>query len=446
MRRFKPWQPSMYKYTGLFKHPGLCADMRLGKSIVIIRRIKSYRYKNIKVLIVAPFSSFYDWSKELKKENINDFCFLTGIRKKRIKLLKENHEWYILNTDGWRSIPEITEVNWNCIVFDESTFISNPKTQITKFFCKYFRNVDHRFILSGTPIEEGLIKIFCQMLFLDSGNIFGKNFYEFRIKNFKPDFFGNNWKIKKSKEKEIIEKLGNRLMILQKSDIKEIKCLKEYKTLSIELPKKLLSVYKQAEEIFILEYGKTFLKTKAAIAKYNWLRQLSGGLIDNKIIWDDKIDLLLNNIESIIFNEQFIILCDFIEEIRMINNRLLKKGYISRKFYGGLSKEQKFDTLDKFNNKKLDCIVCQNKSITYGTNLSNANTIFRYSRPLSGLVNKQAEERIIIPNKKNISFVYDIITLNTVDFDIYVNLIEKKDKAQQDMNLIKNISNRKFKL
>lgn len=440
LRKFDSWQIPMFVYTGKWDDPALLVDMRLGKSLVTLRRVKSY--KASLNLIVAPVSAIYDWTKELEQEGEFDYCLLIGKRKKRLQLLEEKHKWYILNTEGWQWIPEICEVSWNSLIFDESTAIRNPKAKITKFFCKYFRDVQHRFILTGTPNPETDLDFFCQFLFLDGGETLGKNFYHFRAKHFRPDWFGGNWKATKTGHKFITEAIGKRAFMLQRTDVKGIKGFKAYKTLTLELPEDLRETYRIAEEEFILEYKDIFVKSKYGVSKYNWLRQLTSGLIDGKLVWSGKLDLIVDLVQNQFKDEQVVIYADFIEEIEVLNSLLLKAKVNTAILSGKVPKTDRLNIVRDFGRGLFRVILGQNLAVTFGTNLSTATAGIYLSRPLRSLVRRQTEERIVTPRKEELSLIYDILIENTVDFDIYERLQKKINDSQLTFDLAKKLSQR----
>jgi SNF2 family DNA or RNA helicase len=443
LRRFYSWQLPMFTYTGKWDDPALLTDMRTGKALVSIRRVKNYStFENSLNLIVSPVSAIYDWMQDLEREELFDYVLLIGKREKRLQLLEEKHNWYIINTEGWQWIPEICEIPWNSLIFDESTAIMNPKSKITKFFCKYFRNVPHRYILTGTPNPESALNYFCQFLFLDGGETLGENFYRFRAKHFQPDYFGNKWKPTPSGIKFITEAIGKRAFLLKRKDIKGIKGFKEYRTGLLELPADLQETYRTVEEEFILEFDETFLKTKYGVAKYNWLRQLTSGLVDGKVVWNGKIDYLIELLTGELKGEQVVIFAEFTEEINAIYAALeavkIKTVIVS----GKVSKTDRINTIGLFQAGKIPVLIGQNLAVTYGTNLSVATAGIYYSRPLRSLVRSQTEERIVTAMKEEISLIFDIIVADTVDFDLYESLKNKVVDSAITYDIAKKISQR----
>lgn len=444
LRRFYTWQLPMFLYTGKWNSPALLAGMRLGKAIVSIRRIKTYIPQGDKPLnlVVAPVSAIYDWIQDLLQERQKDYVLLMGKRKKRLQLLEENHNWYILNTEGWQWIPEICEIPWDSLVFDESTAIMNPKAKITQFFCKYFRQVPHRYILTGTPNPESALNYFCQFLFLDGGETLGKNYYKFRAKYFKPDYFGNKWKPTPAGIKFITEAIGQRAFLLERKDIKGMKGFKEYRTGLLTLPPELAETYRIVEEEFILEYQETFLKTKYGVAKYNWLRQLTSGLIDGKIVWKGKIDYLVELLTGEFRGEPVVVFAEFINEINAVYTALQTAKINCVLLSGKVPKTDRLNIIGSFQAGKIPVLIGQNKAVTFGANLSIATAGIYFSRPLRSIIRTQTEERIVTAIKEQISLIFDLIVADTVDIDLYDNLKNKVVESAFTFELAKKISHR----
>ncbi|GAF93420.1 unnamed protein product, partial [marine sediment metagenome] len=203
-KKRRPWahQVDAMNYCRQEKHPALFMDMRLGKNLVTIRRIKMYKPldadQGLRVLIVPPGSAIESWEEDLDLEGETDVSLImASTRKKRKQLLMDGHKWNIINKEGFLAVPEIggrehcelcggsgknpetkkscgrchglgsigmgeLPVNWDAAVLDESTSIKNPKAKITKFFLRTFRDCPHRWILAGMPNPEGPLEFWSQ--------------------------------------------------------------------------------------------------------------------------------------------------------------------------------------------------------------------------------------------------------------------------------------------
>ena len=207
----------------------LFMEMRLGKTITAIRfaRRLLWENKNGKVLIVGPNSTHKGWFTDLQKEGHNAI-HEKGTPKQKESAIAKNGTFFILNKEGyvkghrvfdlktgdklginrklllqanrlyssgdkaaykelekgsatllsnagvkgfplktvWEPLAGLLETEWECVILDESHFIKNPKSGVSKFFTKNFRNVPHKLCLTGTPMEENEMDFIQQYLFI----------------------------------------------------------------------------------------------------------------------------------------------------------------------------------------------------------------------------------------------------------------------------------------
>jgi hypothetical protein len=85
--------------------------MRLGKTLPTIRWAKGLQPRDaafgLRALVVAPSGALGSWARELAGDGSEDVVLLCGTRKRRLALLAEDHHWYLLNKEGWLSLPEV---------------------------------------------------------------------------------------------------------------------------------------------------------------------------------------------------------------------------------------------------------------------------------------------------------------------------------------------------
>lgn len=122
MRPLRSNQVEAFKYSLREQHPALFMEMRLGKSLVVIRRCNLYKPRDAKrglrVLVIAPGSALGSWWEELTlpdKEGVdeNEVVWLQGKRAERVAALQRNDAtWYLLNREGFQILPEIAGMTY----------------------------------------------------------------------------------------------------------------------------------------------------------------------------------------------------------------------------------------------------------------------------------------------------------------------------------------------
>ena len=446
-RILRDYEKRALDYSCIVQHAAFFLEMRLGKSLTAIRSI------NVKGatrnLIVAPFSTFYGWIQELKKENEIEcgIVILEGTKEKRYKLLKqalrEGFKWFLLNKEGYRVIPDICKIDWECTLLDESPFIKNPKSDVSKYFTKYFQHVLYRYILSGNPAAEGELDYFQQLLFLDKGILGCKNIWEYRNKYFTLEN-NYNYVIDYIGKMKLATALAEKCFVLKRKDV-NLGGEKIYEQRLIRMTPKFHKTMVMLNKQLILKdfKGTEVDSTLYATGKIMMMRKLCGGFIKNDFVFDSKLRELVSLLQTELYGEQVIIWCAFTNEILRVSQSLKKLGFYCSEIYGDIKQSQRDIRKERFQDGLIRQLVLQGECIQYGTDLSAAKTMIFYSNHYSLDTRSQQEDRFI-----NVSFfdsllIIDLIVNDTVDIDIYESLQMKESKDKLMHRLIKRIESYK---
>ncbi len=416
------------------RHPALFMDMRLGKTLVVIRRVKLYSYPDPKILVVAPSSAIGSWKDELEAEGEERVTFLTGTTADRKESLTAwESKWYILNKEGHLTLPAVAEHEWDVVVLDESTFIKNPRAKVSRFFLRNFRNVDHRWILTGTPNPESDLEFWPQMVFLDGVFCRTRSFWDFRLKHFTLPKWEYKWEAKAGSRKIIANAVGKRAHVVRKTDVgMDIQKVREVRR--IKMPTKVRSAYRTAEKEFVLEWDGAEIKTTIwATSKYIWLRQFCGGFLGKeKMVWRGKAKELLSLLQGELAGQSVVVWFNFNPEIELCSVLLDRHDIEHSILRGSISAQNREVRRRKFMDGKFDVLLVQQAVAQMGMNLSRADTAIYYSQPCSLLASLQTEERIVHPAKTTpLLYVY-LQAENSVDGDIY-RALQKKQIDNQYM-------------
>lgn len=444
--RFWHHQTVAFKYTLKHQHPALFMEMRMGKTLVAIRRIQMYKplSRKLKVLIVTTYSAFSGWNETLQGEQEFDRIKIVGTRKQRLDNLRVDMKWSIINWQGFLVVPEIATLPWDVVVLDESPFIKNPRTLVSRFYTKNFKAVPHRWILTGTPAPESPLNYFQQMLFLDNGETLqSENYWKFRMKHFRPIF--HDWKPTLRGRRFIRKQLAERVVFMTRKDFK-LGPKKIYKTRTLDFPQKIKTIYKTAVEEFILEDGKMELKTNYAMVKFNWLRKLCSGLIEDRHEWDGKASELHYLISSELKDQKIVVFCDYVLEVNTLVKFLKKKRTLGIEWVHGKVKQIRRDEIVKrFEHGGCRIIVAQPDCFTYGADLSAADTVIYYSTPLKNITRKQTEDRIVSVENKTPVLVIDLVVKDSIEEDILKSYRDKMSDASRMESIIKKLQSQHAK-
>lgn len=172
----------------------LADDMGLGKTIQSItyvlwlredymRRNKQGRKKVVvpPVLIVCPKSVLDVWAGETEK-------FAPGVRvlvirnkeQADVKNIQENYDMVVINYAQLRVCGEsINSIKWLTVILDEGQQIKNPDSKAAKAAREI--SAYNRLVLSGTPIENGLMDMWSLMAFAMPGVLGSRAYFKKRF-------------------------------------------------------------------------------------------------------------------------------------------------------------------------------------------------------------------------------------------------------------------------
>ena len=418
------------------KHPALFMDMRLGKCIVAIRRIKMYRPigADLRVLIAAPSSALGGWQDEFDAEGEDDVALLTGEKKKRRNLMLEGHKWNLINKEGFIALPEIADQDWDCVLADESTFLKNPQAKVTKFFLRNFRDVPHRWIMTGMPNPEGELEFWCQLAFLDTYAFGCRNFWEFRTQCFWQTPFAYGWDPKPGIRSMIRKTVGKRAHVVRRSDV-GMDCKKVYEKRTLVMPTALRKSYQDAEDLFILRKEEVEVdRATYAVEQYQWLRQMCGGYIEHERVWDAKHKEVLSLLNGELKDQHVVIWFNYNQELFDMASDLRGVGIKYGMMYGDMPQKERRVEHKKFQDGQIQVFAIQQAVAQMGMDLSRADTAIYFSSPPGLLARMQTEDRIVHATKKTPLLYIDLLVMDSVDEDLYASLKNKKVRSKMTID------------
>jgi DNA excision repair protein ERCC-6 len=163
-------------------------EMGLGKTIQVVAflaglahsklltRLSSYRGLG-PVLLITPATVMHQWVKEFHKwyppirvAILHESGSHTGSRDALIKSINSTNGVLITSYTGVPQYSErLLELDWDYVILDEGHKIRNPDAQAT-LVVKQFRT-SHRFILSGSPMQNNLKELWSLFDFVFPGKL-----------------------------------------------------------------------------------------------------------------------------------------------------------------------------------------------------------------------------------------------------------------------------------
>lgn len=434
-----PHQRTAFAYTMQEQHPALFMEMRLGKTLVTIRRCKMYS-KSPRILVFAPNAALNSWKTEATSEACTSIN-LSGYNTKYVNSMMDtvftedvsSAIFVLLNKEAWlrKGLVELANYPWDAIILDESTFIKSPKAKVTGYFLQRFRDVPHRWILTGTPWPNSEDEVYTQMKFLGHDLLGANNYWTFRNAHMTQYPYGG-WGVRGKSREKIQKEVGERALIMRRKDIQmaEQKVRVERQ---LVFPENVRKIYEKAEEEFILDIpdmGK--IETVWAVTRYQWLRQLCSGMCpkESGVLWDGKLKELDELSKGELAGERIVVWCNYNSEVAAI-----EQYFDSRDVWaltGKVNPKERWKHICSWEKHRGGILVLQQRIAQMGMDLSAADTAIYFSSPVEPLARAQTEDRIVSMEKIKQGIpllIMDLVVKNSVDEDVLRLLSRKRNNA-----------------
>ena len=405
---------------------GLFLDTGCGKTICGLEIAKHLG----KTLILCPLSvietawvedcnNFYP---ELKIIN----CWGSS-KSERIKLLNSEADIYVMNYERFKILKHIiSNMNFKCMIVDESSVMKNMKSQITTDIMSMIDIIPRRFVLSGTPNPNSNLELFPQIKFVQP-ELFGISYLGWQATYFTQDLTNPHYWYQTDENKEkLFARLSDGSVFLKKEDCVDLPP-KVFEVKRFELGKEQKMYYDDMIRDIqdnINEWSK-FEFT----AKLMKLREIVSGFVINKdgsiTDFDTNKDKLLESAFEEIGDKPVIIWCQFQHEV----DKLAEK-------YNGVALTSKTKDRDliirQFKNGEIKKLFTHPKLLGKGLTFVNCTYNIYYSLSFSYEEFRQSQDRIHRIGQNNKCTYIILQGKNTIDEKIY-NCLKRKGNAVDEL-------------
>jgi len=341
---------------------------------------------------------------------------------------------------------------FQCIVYDESTKMKHSTTQRFRVFKKYMGLFPYRYILTGTPIPNGLMDLFGQMYVLDIGESLGTVLSNFRSKYFMivgsiQD--GSRKYIPFKTTKEVIQKrIKRKVIYMKKEDYVELPPI-HYNPIKLDLPAKLRGQYEELERTFFLDLEGAEVEAFSAASLSMKLRQFLQGRMytygeegkrSTIDIHTEKLDYLKELHEEIEGLGNCIIAYNFIFEREDLLSIFPNAPVID----GSAKDKEVSKAIQEWNKGQHPILLFNPASDPHGLNLQfGGNQILWYSLTYNLEHYVQLIDRVYRQLQKRNVFVHHLLFRNTLDEMIYGVLTQKDANQTQLLAALKQYKEKK---
>lgn len=410
---------------------GILADeMGLGKTVQTLAFLRAHQGDG-PALVICPTSLVTNWENEARKftPELKTLVLEGADRAARFKSIADVDLVITSYALLRRDIDALRDISFSTAVLDEAQHIKNPETQNAQ--AAFALRAKHRFVLTGTPMENSVRDLWSIMNFALPGYLGYRN--DFRERYELP--------IARGSEPEVQRRLSRRLQpfLLRRKKRDVAKDLPE--KIEQVVPCSLTGDQRAAYDALLREIqqglGSSRKNVNAAAQRMKMLtgllrlRQVCCDLrlvgIDNEET-SAKLDLLDELLEEAIDGEhRVLVFSQFVSMLHLIRERL-DKLQIRFSYLDGSTKQRQ-EIVDRFqSDSAIPVFLISLKAGGVGLNLSAADTVIHFDPWWNPAVEAQATDRAHRIGQTRVVTAYKLITRDTVEEKI-LRLQEKKRAA-----------------
>lgn len=331
-KKRESWVPKPYQERGIGMMMeqaavGLLMDPGLGKTSTTLAAFSILLQAGAvrRMLLIAPLRVCYSvWPAEVEKwEDFSHLrvSILHGPDKE--ERLNDDADIFVINPEGlaWflaAGSGRIDIVDPDVLCIDESTKFKDTRTKRFKLLKPILGRFKRRWILTGTPVPNGIMDIFGQMYLLDRGAALGQYITRFRNRWFYQSGYGGyDWSPMPGAVEEIVEKVKPFTIRLSAKDHLDMPALRvgPQWDIYIDLPKKAKEIYKAVEDNFLSRLGSGAIVAANAAAAGTKCRQIANGAVYYTEEDEDGLPDITKKDWENIHNEKLLALESLVEEL-----------------------------------------------------------------------------------------------------------------------------------
>lgn len=378
-----------------------------------------------KMLVISPLSTLErTWCDEV----FNHFPHLTtavlyGSKDRRLKMLNEDVDIYLINHDGIKTIEQelIDRTDIDLVVVDEIASFRNAATTRWKVLNRICKPRAYTWGLTGTPTPNLPTDAWAQCRLICPDNVppyYGK-FKDMTLKQKGPF----SW-IPRDNATEIVADAMQPSIRFSRDECVDLPPA-IYIDRHVEMTAEQKKAYKDMSATLVMEFQKQEVTAVNAAVKMQKLVQIACGVVygadDTEVILpnDPRIAVVREAIEEA--GTKTIVFVPFKGVLRHVADQL-SKDFTVAMISGDTSKAARDDIFHRFQNgKELQVLVAQPAAMSHGLTLTAASTVVWYAPVTSNEVYQQANARITRPGQKQTQLIVNV-EASDVERRIYTRL------------------------
>lgn len=389
-------------------------DMGLGKTFTGAQKLLDET--NAHSLVVCQKSKVTDWVDHFN-ENTPVAAFDASTKAgyaHLVKVIAHPNDYpqsvFVVNYDIIYRREELTKTHWGGVIFDESSLLQNEKSKRTKAALKISQLTDVLILLSGTPTDGKYERLWTQLKMLGwkiSKSMYWKQYVDYHVDT------RQGFPIVTVRGYKQVDRLVSKMHDLGCDFLKTDEVLDLPEQTFVTVSCKQTPELKKFRKSGIVELADgTEIVGDSTFAALSGERLLAGALSKYKL--DALKSILEGTSERVVVFYNFKAECDQISALCDLFDRphCEINGYTN--------------DLTEFERDGCVCIV-QYQAGAMGLNLQKARYTVYFSPPLSSSLFEQSKKRVHRVGQTQACTYYKLLTVGSVEFDIYKNLDMRRD-------------------
>lgn len=341
-------------------------------------------------------------------------------------------------------VRKLAKAHWQVVIYDESQHLKARGSKQSRAAAR-LRSVDHRVILSGTPIEQCPQDLWAQFRFA-LPDVFGRRWEPFAEQWFrKTGYMGYKLKFREQLMPKFLKLIEPHIWRVTKREVLDLPPL-TYKRATVEMLGEQARVYREITEHMVCDVGGGTVTCDMAITQLIRQQQVCGGFVrldpteeereTARRLKKKKVKGRLvylgsakaRRLKSILLagdQTPVVVFCKYREELATIVKVCMDLG-LAFGIVSGKTRKTRTWTIDSFQAGELDVLVCQIRAGGVGIDLFAANVAIFYSCTFSSIDFEQAVCRLHRNGQLRAVTVWLIQAANAVDEEIWSALLLKR--------------------
>lgn len=401
----------------------LADDMGIGKTIQVIALLQDEKnmHPDFSALVICPSSLLLNWQHEIDKfsRNVNS-VIISGSSEERKALIHRQRDYDVMITSYdylKRDVEEYDSITFTYQILDEAQYIKNHATK-NALSVKQI-HAEHRFALTGTPIENSLAELWSIFDFLMPGYLYHYQYFKgvYEIPIVKDNDIAVLQELHRMVEPFILRRV-------KKDVLKELP-EKVENTLLIDLDENARKLYMANVALIRDDLSASFSEKgfqKSRIMVLSMLTRLRQFCCDPRLIYDNyqgssaKLEACMELVESCIAaNKKILLFSQFTSLLSLIEDELINRGIPYYLLKGSTPKTQRQHLVNAFNTNDIPIFLISLKAGGTGLNLTSAEVVIHFDPWWNISAQNQATDRAYRIGQHNNVQVFKLIAKDTIE-------------------------------